>query len=52
MLKDENEMMVEYSEMASFDFNSEEYREVKDIEDTINGVWATLARLWFVKAAQ
>ncbi len=52
MLKDENEMMVEYSEMAGFDFNSDEFREVKEIEDAINGVWATLAKLWFVKAAQ
>ena len=44
--------MVEYSEMAGFDFNSDEFREVKEIEDAINGVWATLAKLWFVKAAQ
>ncbi len=52
MLKDENEMMVEYSEMAGFDFNSEEFREVKEVEDMINGVWTTLAKLWFAKAAQ
>lgn len=29
MLQDENEMMVEYSEMTSFNFNSREYQEVK-----------------------
>ena len=50
MLQDENEMMIEYSEMAGFDFNSEAYKEVKEVEDAINGIWATLARTWFVKA--
>lgn len=45
-------MMVEYSEMTGFDFNSDEYREVREIEDAINGVWATFAKMWFVKAAQ
>lgn len=29
MLQDENEMMIEYSEMTSFNFNSKEYQEVK-----------------------
>ncbi len=52
MLQNEDEMMVEYSEMAGFDFNSEAFREVKEVEEAINGVWATLARLWFVKAVQ
>ena len=32
MLQDENEMMIEYSEMAGFDFNSEAYREVKEVD--------------------
>ena len=50
MLKDENEIMIEYSEMGSFDFNSEAYREVKEVEEAINGIWATLARFWLVKA--
>ncbi len=52
MLKNEDEIMVEYSEMAGFDFNSEAFREVREIEDAINGVWATFAKLWFAKAAQ
>ena len=30
MLHDENEMMIEYSEMTSFNFNSKEYQEVKN----------------------
>lgn len=29
MVRDEHEMMIEYSEMTSFDFNSKEFREVK-----------------------
>ncbi len=29
MEHDEHEMMVEYSEMTSFDFNSKEFREVR-----------------------
>ena len=29
MVHDENEMMVEYSEMTSFNFNSKEYQEIK-----------------------
>lgn len=51
MLKDENEMMIEYSEMASFDFNCEAYREVKEVEEAINGIWAILARFWMAKSA-
>ena len=27
---DEHEMMVEYSEMTSFDFNSEEFQKIKN----------------------
>jgi hypothetical protein len=50
MLQDENEMMIEYSEMASFDFNCEAYREVKEVEEAINGIWATLAKFWLSKA--
>ena len=34
MVNDENEMMIEYSEMTAFNFNSKEYQEVKkDIVD-------------------
>ena len=29
MSHDENEMMIEYSEMTAFNFNSKEYQEVK-----------------------
>ena len=29
MKRDEHEMLVEYSEMTAFDFNSEEFKEVK-----------------------
>lgn len=29
MSHDENEMMIEYSEMTSFNFNSKEYQEVR-----------------------
>ncbi len=50
MLQDENEMMIEYSEMAGFDFNSEAYREVKEVEEAINGVWGVFARFWLSKA--
>ena len=50
-LQDENEMMIEYSEMAGFDFNCEAYREVKEVEEAINGIWATLAHFWFAKSS-
>ncbi|MCQ2739621.1 MAG: hypothetical protein MJ237_05270 [bacterium] len=30
MKHDEHEMLVEYSEMTAFNFNSEEYKEVKN----------------------
>ena len=40
MEHDEHEMMVEYSEMTSFNFNSREYKEVvrdfKKFEETAN----------------
>ncbi len=49
MLKDENEMMIEYSEMTGFDFNSEAYREVKEIENALNGVFAIFSRIWLAK---
>ena len=42
MSHDENEMMIEYSEMTSFNFNSKEYQEVrKDIiefKETVSGI--------------
>ena len=44
---DEHEMMVEYSEMTSFNFNSKEYKEVREdfaeCKEAINGFE------WFVK---
>jgi hypothetical protein len=47
MKYDENELMVEYSEMTSFNFNSKEYQEVKkdfiECKDIANGLD------WFVK---
>ena len=49
MLKDENEMMIEYSEMTGFDFNSEAYREVKEVEDAIHGVFAIFSKIWLAK---
>ena len=30
MNRDEHEMLVEYSEMTAFNFNSDEYKEVKN----------------------
>jgi hypothetical protein len=48
MSHDENEMMIEYSEMTAFNFNSKEYQEVrKDImecEEAVRGFE------WFTKA--
>ena len=29
MVRDEHEMLVEFSEMTTFDFNSKEYKEIK-----------------------
>jgi len=38
---DENEMMIEYSEMTSFNFNSKEYQEVRkdfiECKDALKG---------------
>ena len=44
MLRDEHEMLIEYSEMTSFDFNSKEFQEVRkdysECKDFIgNFVW-------------
>ena len=48
MSHDEHELMVEYSEMTSFNFNSKEYQEVrKDVmecKDAVHGFE------WFTKA--
>ena len=52
MLKDENEMMIEYSEMTGFDFNSEAYREVKEVENAIQGVFAIFSKIWLAKTIQ
>ena len=39
MEHDEHEMLVEYSEMTAFNFNSKEYREVKrDYVDCKNAI--------------
>ena len=42
MKYDENELMVEYSEMTSFNFNSKEYQEVKrdfiECRETASGI--------------
>lgn len=41
MRNDEHEMLIEYSEMTSFNFNSKEYQEVrqdiKECEEVVNG---------------
>ena len=34
MVRDEHEMLIEYSEMTTFNFNSKEYQEIK--QDYIN----------------
>ena len=42
MEHDEHEMLVEYSEMTAFNFNSKEYKEVKkdylECRDAVGGV--------------
>ena len=47
MRHDENEMMVEYSEMTAFNFNSKEYQEIRkdfiECKDTAFGIE------WFAK---
>jgi hypothetical protein len=47
MAQDEHEMMVEYSEMTSFNFNSKEYQEVR--KDFIECKEAATGFEWFVK---
>ena len=47
MKHDEHEMMVEYSEMTSFNFNSKEYQEVK--KDFIECKDVARGFEWFVK---
>ena len=44
---DEHEMLVEYSEMTAFNFNSKEYQEVK--QDYIECKNAAHGLEWFVK---
>ncbi len=44
---DEHEMLVEYSEMTAFDFNSKEYQEVK--KDYLECKEAVTGFEWFVK---
>ena len=47
MKYDEHEMMVEYAEMTSFNFNSKEYQEAK--EDYIECKQVAHGFEWFVK---
>ena len=44
---DEHEMMIEYSEMTSFNFNSKEYQEVR--QDFIECREKARGFEWFVK---
>ena len=44
---DEHEMLVEYSEMTAFDFNSKEYQDVK--KDYLECKEAVTGFEWFVK---
>lgn len=44
---DEHEMMIEYAEMTSFDFNSKEYQEAKN--DYIECKQAINGFDWFIK---
>ena len=46
MTNDEHEMLVEYSEMTAFDFNSKEYQEVK--QDYLDCKKAVTGSDWFV----
>ncbi len=46
MTNDEHEMLVEYSEMTAFDFNSKEYQEVK--KDYLDCKKAVTGFDWFV----
>ena len=48
MSHDEHELMVEYSEMTSFNFNSKEYQEVR--RDVIECKEAVHGFEWFTKA--
>ena len=47
MRHDEHEMMVEYSEMTAFNFNSKEYQEVR--KDFIECKEVATGFEWFVK---
>ena len=47
MRYDEHEMLIEYSEMTAFNFNSKEYKEVK--KDFIECKEAVTGFDWFVK---
>ena len=47
MGQDEHEMLVEYSEMTAFNFNSKEYREVKEDFKQCEKVATGFA--WFVQ---
>ena len=47
MKYDEHEMLVEYSEMTAFNFNSKEYQEAK--KDFVECRQTVLGFEWFVK---
>ena len=48
MVRDEHEMLVEYSEMTAFDFNSKEFKEVRrdyiECKDFISKFVSTVKR--------
>ena len=48
MSHDEHEMMIEYSEMTAFNFNSKEYQEVR--KDFMDCKEAVRGFEWFTKA--
>ena len=47
MVRDEHEMLIEYSEMTTFNFNSKEYQEIK--QDFIECKEVVSGFDWFVK---
>jgi len=46
MSRDEHEMLIEYSEMTAFNFNSKEYQEIK--EDYVECKKAVNSLKWFI----
>ncbi len=57
MERDEHEMLIEYSEMTAFNFNSKEYQEVKkdfiECKDVVNNLaWSVKNFMSKFRAAQ